>query len=1140
MRSFSPQRLQGGGSSRGHAEAAGNKMTCSVCPLKSSFYGPLIRLTFTLLWLSATRNYVLAYITPVTGLSADAERAPQPRSLSFLSNSTRPPVAYSWGQAVELKASLELPCTRRFLPHRGKQRRLERSLLAAVTTPDSHGLANTKEGMPAVAAATAVRPPKKRVATFISSAAAAALTAAKDGSRSFLKYLRRGTVGAPFKGPSSRVVSFSRQALTHLLLLRELRSTLSLRLICPASVLSLVVGGASFCRSYFLGRLFDSAATLAQQHVPDLLLVQGGPQGVGAPEPLAMLLPLIVRIAGAAAVEVFGSISRDALFSCARWQLVVAMQKRLFSSLLKQDVAFFDAHSTGTLAGRLQVVTSGAQKLLSALVNVTVGGALMFSMSSSLAALGLVAVPCVWLGIGGAAKAIGNLGLLQNDLLADINFIATEILGNVRTVQTHGAEGLEIQRYSACQNASLSVLRESILAESFFKQTKQLLLLTTDLGLLALGMVAVGRGELTVGRFVSFRSYLRKFYFGVDKLADIYADLQYSLRASDRYFGLVDRQPAVADPKGDPAASRLLAQAGDGSSSEQQRRPALVEFKDVAFAYRKNNNAAAGDANRLTGPNVLDKFSLRIEPGEQLALVGPSGAGKSTIARLLQRFYDPQMGGVYLDGLDVKALPLQQLRSIIGFVEQEPLLFKRTIADNIGYGLRRVGTDSGLWLKHRKDRVQQRLESQRQQEPQQWQQQQQLQQQLQQFQSIQQQQEQELREEHAAEWARTISHPEASTWDPALLRRVFAAAAAANALAFVKTLPQGLFTVCGDGGVLLSGGQKQRIAVARALLREPRLLILDEASSCLDAESEAAICGALKKLRGKTTVLTIAHKHSTVKAADRVAVVDEGRLIESGTKPCFQFSFHLDVGRLSNLPNRGSPQPLSQHLQVPQVSQKLRLYSSCVMRGPPRAGGSPQLTTMSKKRQATISDFFAASKRPLAALGVTGGPPLKKGGPHVPLPSANGFLQEIVLDSSDGEQSNPTGNHCSNLHATQTQGQQQQQHEQQQREQQQHEQMRPQQKEEEQQACGSALVAAAASLSTSTLLSPRGDPLPLPAAEAAWREALGDGWFGALRPELSKAYFQSCLQRVAAERRKFPGSIFPPEQAVFYAFRATP
>ncbi|KAL8443184.1 hypothetical protein Emag_006058 [Eimeria magna] len=849
MARFSLQRLLGGGSSTCPTGGANDKMIRSIFSINSRLFRSLTRLALTLFWITAACANVDASIRPSRGLPTKADEAFRPGALSFLSNSLRPLEVNPRWHAVKLQRSLEAPCTRRFVSSQAKDRRLNDSPLAAVATPDAQGFVENKERVLAAAAATPAAPSRRCVAAFLGSTGAAALTAAKEKCRSFLKDLRRD------RGPSSRVVSFSR-------LLRELRSTLSLKLICPAAVLSLVVGGASFCRSYFLGRLFDSAASLAQQHVPDLLLVQGGPHGVGAPEPLAMLLPLIVRIALAAAIEVFGSISRDALFSCARWQLVVAMQKRLFTSLLKQDVAFFDAHSTGTLAGRLQVVTSGAQKLLSALVNVSVGGALMFSMSSSLAALGLVAVPCVWLGIGGAAKAIGNLGLLQNDLLADINSIATEILANVRTVQTHGAEGLEIQRYSACQDASLSVLRESILAESFFKQTKQLLLLTTDLGLLALGMVAVGRGELTLGRFVSFRSYLRKFYFGVDKLADIYADLQYSLRASDRYFALVDRQPTVADPTGDPRTLRHLGEAADLSSNERERKPALVEFKDVAFAYKTDSKAAT----QLASPNVLSKFSLRIEPGEHLALVGPSGAGKSTIAKLLQRFYDPQVGGVYVDGVDVRALPVQQLRKKIGFVEQEPLLFKRTIADNIGYGLRRVETDSGTWLKHRKDHVQQQVEGQQQdetqQQQQQTQQQQQLQQQIQQLQSFQQQEEDEVREEHAAEWARTISHPEASTWEASLLRRVFAAAAAANALAFVKTLPHGLFTICGDGGVLLSGGQKQRIAVARALLREPSLLILDEASSCLDAESEAAICGALKKLRGKTTVLTIAHKHS--------------------------------------------------------------------------------------------------------------------------------------------------------------------------------------------------------------------------------------------------------------------------------------
>ncbi|KAL8433319.1 hypothetical protein Efla_001873 [Eimeria flavescens] len=826
----------------------------STCVLRRSCLVTVAFISCVYMWLPATCMVHLAFDKPLPGpLGRPPLPRPQPgRALSFLFPAPALYVANPCHFATALVSS------RRFSLPQTRKSSLRNSLLTAAATPASQDPGVTTGSLPPAPPssllsrqqATATR----GLAAFLGRQAAAVTRAAIAGPRKLLSYLCRDpSRGTPSEAPSSRVVSFSR-------LLKELRSTLSIRLLFPAALLSLVVGVASFCRSYFLGRLFDSAAALAQQHVPDVLLVGWGPQDGGAPQAHALLLPLVVRIALAAAIEVLGSISRDALFSCSRWQLVVAMQKRLFASLLNCKVCVF--------LRLQQVVTSGAQKLLSALLSVTVGGTLMFLSSSRLAVLGCVAAPCVWLGIGRAAKAIGNLGLLQNDLLADINSIATEILANVRTVQAHGAEALEIQRYNACQDASLSVLRESILAESFLKQTKQLLLLTTDLGLLALGMISVVRGQLTLGRFVSFRSYLRKFYFGVDKLADVYADLQYSLRASDRYFGLVDRQPAVDGPRDDPTKLRPQQAAGDSG-------PAAVELRNVSFSYKTNNSlpAAPGTGQPPDSHQVLRDFSMKIEPGEHVALVGPSGAGKSTIAKVIQRFYDPQVSGVFLDGEDVKTLPLQKLRTLIGFVEQEPLLFRRSIADNIGYGLRPVEADSRKWLQHRRGC-----------EPQQ-QQQQQQQRELghHQLQWQQQQLSEKQQQEYAAELARTLRHPQAGSWEPSLLRRVFDAAAAANALAFVKHLPQGLFTICGEGGVRLSGGQKQRIAVARALLREPRLLILDEASSCLDAESEAAIREALRNLHAKTTVLTIAHKHSTIKAADRVAVVDEGRLVETGS-----------------------------------------------------------------------------------------------------------------------------------------------------------------------------------------------------------------------------------------------------------------
>ncbi|CDJ38219.1 ATP-binding cassette sub-family B member 5, putative [Eimeria tenella] len=286
-----------------------------------------------------------------------------------------------------------------------------------------------------------------------------------------------------------------------------------------------------------------------------------------------------------------------------------------------------------------------------------------------MAALGMLAVPCVLLGTGGAARAIGSLGLLQNDLLADISAIATEVLANVQTVKANAAEDMEVQRYSACQDASLRVLREGVIAESFFKQAKQMLLLTTDLGLLAFGMRSVVKGNLTIGRFMSFRSYLRKFYLALDALTDIYKDTRFSLTASKRYFDLIDRKPTVVSKKlqqetqkptggGPPESQGALQGPPDQAEGRQgeARGPALVEFRNVSFAYAPTSAAATAAAAAATGdgkaeaggslggPQILKNLSLRVPRGEVLALVGPSGAGKSTLVKLAQRFYDPQVG----------------------------------------------------------------------------------------------------------------------------------------------------------------------------------------------------------------------------------------------------------------------------------------------------------------------------------------------------------------------------------------------------------------------------------------------------------------------------------------------------------------
>jgi ATP-binding cassette subfamily B protein len=219
-----------------------------------------------------------------------------------------------------------------------------------------------------------------------------------------------------------------------------------------------------------------------------------------------------------------------------------------------------------------------------------------------------------------------------------------------------------------------------------------------------------------------------------------------------------------------------------------------LSFEHVAFRYPTRPDTSA-----------LIDFSLDVAPGETVAVVGPSGAGKSTLLQLAQRFYDPQLGAVRLDGVDLREADPAEIRARLAMVPQETVIFAASARDNLRYG-RWEASDAELW----------------------------------------------------------------------------SAAEAANAANFLKALPEGLDTFMGEGGARLSGGQRQRLAIARAILRDAPILLLDEATSALDAESERLVQDALERLMENRTTIVIAHRLATVRAADRIIVMDEGRIVEAG------------------------------------------------------------------------------------------------------------------------------------------------------------------------------------------------------------------------------------------------------------------
>jgi len=353
-----------------------------------------------------------------------------------------------------------------------------------------------------------------------------------------------------------------------------------------------------------------------------------------------------------------------------------------------------------------------------------------------------------------------------------------------------------------------------------------------------LGSHEVIRGRITLGQFVAFNAYLTMLSWPMIAFGWVTNTLQRGMASWKRMLEVLDTEPAIADavrlPVPGPAegkedATGTVAIRGD------------IEFRDLVFSY--------GDAR------VLDHVSATIEAGQTVALVGVTGSGKSTLISLLARLHDPPPGSVFIDGTDVRELPLDVLRRAIGFVPQEPFLFSDTLADNVAFGL--DATDDA------------RLEPS------------------------------SCNEDAASlgrsPWApagrdegeperRATASPRGTPGKAAERHeRIHAAAAVARLDKDVADFPQGFQTMVGERGITLSGGQKQRTALARAIAVDPRILILDDALSAVDTYTEEEILSRLRGIMRQRTTILVSHRISTVRDADQILVLDRGHIVERGT-----------------------------------------------------------------------------------------------------------------------------------------------------------------------------------------------------------------------------------------------------------------
>ena len=475
-------------------------------------------------------------------------------------------------------------------------------------------------------------------------------------------------------------------------------------------------------------------------------------------------------------------------------ELVIAqLREDLFAHLVRLSPGFFTERRTGELTSRLSSDTTVLQTVLSYNLSefarqtlFLIGGIILLTITDSrLTATTLAVVPLV---VGAAVvfgRALRKASTGVQDRIAEATGTADEAFSQIRTVQSYTAEAEEVRRYGSHLHEVISAaIRRARIRGTFFG-----ILTFCGFG----GVVAVlwqgGRqvlaGNLTAGALVSFLLYALYVAGAVGSLASLFGAYQEAVGAARRVFDLLDAESAVKDPE------RPL----------RFPRPPRGEIvvDNVTFNY----NPAL--------PDVLQGVSLRIGPGEVVALVGPSGAGKTTIASLLPRFWDVASGRITFDGIDIRDLSLADLRGAIGIVPQEPTLFSGTIRENIAYA--RIGEDA--------------------------------------------------------------SRPSEEA--------IRAAAKAAHAMEFIERLPDGFETRVGERGVKLSGGQRQRIAIARVFLKNPALVILDEATSSLDTESERLVEQAMEDLLRARSTLIIAHRLSTVLRADRLVVIDRGVIVEEGS-----------------------------------------------------------------------------------------------------------------------------------------------------------------------------------------------------------------------------------------------------------------
>jgi ATP-binding cassette, subfamily B, bacterial len=492
----------------------------------------------------------------------------------------------------------------------------------------------------------------------------------------------------------------------------------------------------------------------------------------------------IVGFAGAWILTWLLTWARTYVLAYASEGIAADLRSRTYAHLQSLSIDYFGAKRTGDLIARVSTDTDRICYFLSVyvldfandLLMLVMTATLLLSINYKLAIVSLVPLPLIAYLVHRVRTRLRRGFQLGTRTWGEMTSVLADTIPGIRVVKAFAQERREVDRFNQANNRVFQANNRVNTLWSFFGATVVFLCNIGVLVIWVFGMYQIIRKNIDLGELVLFVDAIGRFYLRMDSMSRMVSAVQRAASSTQRIFSILDRKPSVAESTHPVHPGRLRGE---------------VEFRGVGFHYGSRP--------------VLQEMNLKIQPGEMIGLVGHSGAGKTTIVNLVCRFYDVTEGALLVDGVDIRSYPLEEYRSHIGIVLQEPFLFYGSVAENIAYG-----------------------------------------------------------------------RPDASR------EEIVDAARAARAHEFILRLPDGYDSLVGERGQFLSGGERQRISIARALLIDPRILILDEATSSVDTETEREIQLALENLVQGRTTIAIAHRLSTLRRADRLVVLERGRITEIG------------------------------------------------------------------------------------------------------------------------------------------------------------------------------------------------------------------------------------------------------------------